>query len=223
MCLHCVEPRIDRRSPDRSSCGRSEQTAANLPTVGAGGGEAVRDHGFPPAAAGSSFQGRIGRSPAMTVIRPRPLVGEIPRRSRRPFVEPEPSASLSPRAPQLHSSEHAWARRYRARLRVTDTRHHLRLDRRRLRRPVRTRRCRDAGGRLSGRLFHDLAHHRRGLGGRALRVPHPRPAGRGDGLLRIQARRQRQRPHLRSPGHRFPRRQGRHRARLLRAGAARRR
>ncbi len=57
----------------------------------------------------------------MTVIRPRPLLGEIPRRSRRPFVELEPSASLSPRAPQFHSSEHAWARRYRARLRVTDT------------------------------------------------------------------------------------------------------
>jgi exopolysaccharide biosynthesis polyprenyl glycosylphosphotransferase len=56
----------------------------------------------------------------MTVIRPRPIV-DIPRRSRRPYVEPEPSASSSPRAPQFHSSEHAWARSYRARLRVTDT------------------------------------------------------------------------------------------------------
>jgi exopolysaccharide biosynthesis polyprenyl glycosylphosphotransferase len=56
----------------------------------------------------------------MTVIRPRPLV-EIPRRSRRPFTEPEPNVSSSPRAPQLHSSEHAWARHYRARLRITDT------------------------------------------------------------------------------------------------------
>ena len=56
----------------------------------------------------------------MTVIRPRPLV-DIPRRSRRPYVEPEPGTNSSPRAPQLHSSEHAWARSYRARLRVTDT------------------------------------------------------------------------------------------------------
>ncbi len=58
----------------------------------------------------------------MTVIRPRPLVGEVPRRARRGFNEPVPAtASRSPKAPQYHSSEHTWAKRYRARLRVTDS------------------------------------------------------------------------------------------------------
>ena len=58
----------------------------------------------------------------MTVIRPRPLVGELPHRTRKPYVEAGPTAvSHSPRAPQYRSSEHTWAKRYRARLRVTDT------------------------------------------------------------------------------------------------------
>jgi exopolysaccharide biosynthesis polyprenyl glycosylphosphotransferase len=59
----------------------------------------------------------------MTVIRPRPITGELPRRTRRLFRGPEQSTNsvIPTPAGARRSESQTWARHYRSKLRVTDT------------------------------------------------------------------------------------------------------
>ena len=158
---------------------RSEQTDTHsvTPTVGAGGGEAVRDHGFPPAAVGSSPQTRLGRWIAMTVIRPRPLVATSPAGSGR-LRRSRPSASLSPRRRSSDRRAHLGTQLPRSPPRHRH-RHHRRLIAGAMFAPVRSRRRRDAASAASRIAYFAISLIIASAWMFALvRLPHARSAGR---------------------------------------------